>query len=141
MKILIAYGSSHGHTARIAARIGARMLNQGHEVVIADHLLGLRAEDFDAIILGGRVHGSRYPWRVTHFIRRNLRTLRARPSAFFSVSLLQLSRFRKQRDKTEALPRTTTAKLGWTPDRVAVFGGALRWKAQYGRLAPLAVWM
>jgi menaquinone-dependent protoporphyrinogen oxidase len=141
MKILVAYGSTHGHTARIAERISARMRGQGHDVVTTDRPRRVRAKAFDAIVLGGRVHGSRYPWRVTRFIRRHLRVLNSRPSAFFSVSLLQLARNRERAAATQVLPKRVTLKLGWKPDQIAVFAGALRWKAQYGRLAPLFFFM
>jgi menaquinone-dependent protoporphyrinogen IX oxidase len=67
MKILVAYGSTHGHTACIAERISARMQGQGHEVYTTNQPWRVRAKSFDAIILGGRVHGSRFPWRVTRF--------------------------------------------------------------------------
>lgn len=137
MKILVVYGSTHGHTARIAERISARMRGRGHDVVTTDRPWRVRPRAFDAIVLGGRVHGSRYPWRVTRFIRKHVRVLNARPSAFFSVSLLQLARNRERAAATQALPRRVALKLGWKPDQVAVFAGALRWKAQYGRLAPL----
>jgi menaquinone-dependent protoporphyrinogen oxidase len=137
MKILVAYSSTHGHTARIAERISARMKGQGHEVVTTGDPRRVRAKEFDAIVLGGRVHGSRYPWRLTRFIRRNARILNSRPAAFFSVSLLQLARNRERAAATQALPKKLASKLGWKPDRIAVFAGALRWKAQYGRLTPL----
>jgi menaquinone-dependent protoporphyrinogen oxidase len=141
MRVLIAYGSSHGHTARIAARIAARLQQLGHDVTVTDRLLRTRAAAFDAVIVGARVHGTRYPWRISRFIRRNRRALEALPSAFFSVSLLQLSRKSRQANATLALPRRATARLGWTPDLTEVFGGALRWKEQYGKLKPLGVWM
>jgi menaquinone-dependent protoporphyrinogen oxidase len=141
MRILVAYGSTHGHTARIAERISARMRGQGHDVVTTGHPQRVRAKAFDAVLLGGRVHGSRYPWRVTRFIRKNVRALNSRPSAFFSVSLLQLARDRERAAATQALPRRVALKLAWKPDQVAVFAGALRWKAQYGRLAPLFFYM
>lgn len=137
MRILIAYGSTHGHTARIAERISARMRRLGHDVVTTDQPQRARAKAFDAVVLGGRVHGSRYPWRVTRFIRKNLSALSSQPSAFFSVSLLQFARDSERRAATRSLPRRSALKLGWLPDHVAVFGGALRWNAQYGRLAPL----
>lgn len=33
------------------------------------------------------------------------------------------------------------AKRGWTPNLIEVVAGALNWKSQYGKLAPLAQWM
>lgn len=141
MRILVVYGSTHGQTARIAERIAARVRKHGAEVVVTGHPARFDVESFDAVIVGGRVHGSRYPWRVTRFIRRNRRALTARPSAFFSVSLLQLSPDPAKRAQTETLPTRRIPKLGWTPDRTEVIGGALLWKTQYGVLAWLFVRM
>jgi menaquinone-dependent protoporphyrinogen oxidase len=117
------------------------MRGQGHDVFTTDQPWRVRAKGFDAIVLGGRVHGSRYPWRVTRFIRKHVGVLNARPSAFFSVSLLQLARNRDRAAATRALPAQVAAKLGWKPPQIAVFAGALRWKAQYGLLAPLFFFM
>lgn len=138
MRILIVYKSTHGQTARIAERIAARMREHGATVVITGRPARLNATGFDAIVVGGRVHGSRYPWSVMRFIRRNLSALSSRPSAFFSVSLLQLADDSAQRIETETLPTLRLPKLGWTPARMEVFAGALLWKKQYGILAPLA---
>lgn len=137
MRILVVYGSTHGQTAEIADRIAGRMRSNGAEVVVSGYPDRVCALRFDAIVVGGRVHGSRYPRQLTRFIRRNLRALRSRPSAFFSVSLLQFARDAAKRDATATLPRRQLAKLGWTPDRIEVFGGALLWSLQYGVLAPL----
>jgi menaquinone-dependent protoporphyrinogen oxidase len=141
MRILIAYGSTHGQTERIAAQIATRLREEGAEVVLTKWPARMRAMDFDAILVGARDHGSRYPWRVTRFIRNNLDLLRERPSAFFSVSLLQLARDPEARRRTQELPARAAATLGWTPSLIAVFGGALRWRQQYGIFAPFAKWM
>jgi menaquinone-dependent protoporphyrinogen oxidase len=137
MKILIVYGSSHGQTALIAERIAAQMRRSGAEVLLTGYPAREHGADFDAIVVGARVHGSRYPWSVTRFIRQNRRALRSRPSAFFSVSLLQFARDPARRAQYETLPARRLSKLGWTPDRTEVIGGALLWQAQYGVLAPL----
>jgi len=137
MKILVFYGSTHGHTATIADRIAARLRAGGAQVLVTGRPEDVRVADFDAVVVGGRVHGSRYPWRVTRFIRRNRGVLKSRPTAFFSVSLLQHSIDPIQRSNTETLPGQVLPKLGWVPDRTEVIGGALFWKAQYGILAPL----
>jgi menaquinone-dependent protoporphyrinogen IX oxidase len=60
----------------------------GAEVVVTAHPAFFDAAAFDAVVVAARVHGSRYPWHVMRFIRRNFRTLRSRPSAFLSVSLI-----------------------------------------------------
>ena len=137
MRLLVVYRSTHGQTARIAERIAERLRGRDACVVVTGEPANATAAGFDAIIVGARVHGSRYPWRITRFIRTNLRTLTSRPSAFFSVSLLQLANDPAQRIETETLPKQRLEPLGWTPDRTAVFAGALLWKKQYGFLAPL----
>lgn len=137
MRILIVYGSSHGQTARIAEHLAFRLRERGAVVVVRGEPESANTGGFDAFIVGARVHGSRYPWRITRFVRRNVETLASRPSAFFSVSLLQLSNDTAQRIETEMLPRERMETLGWTPDRTAAFAGALLWKRQYGLLAPL----
>jgi menaquinone-dependent protoporphyrinogen oxidase len=59
MKILIFYGSTHGHTATIADRMAARMRERGAQVLVTGCPEDVRAADFDAVVVGGRVHGSR----------------------------------------------------------------------------------
>ncbi|HVU06169.1 MAG TPA: flavodoxin domain-containing protein [Polyangiaceae bacterium] len=137
MRILIVYGTTHGHTARIAERIASRLRERGAAVTLAPCAKEGRPAEFDGTIVGARVHGSRYPWRVDRFIRRHHRALACRPSAFFSVSLLQLSPDRARSVATHALPARRITRLGWSPELVKVFGGALYWRRQYGRLAPL----
>jgi menaquinone-dependent protoporphyrinogen oxidase len=136
MRILITYATTHGQTARIAERVAERMRLDGAEVVVAKLRLFAAEPDasgFDAIVVGDRVHGDRYHYRVTHFVRRHLNALRSRPSAFFSVSLLQLSKDAVHRAKTLAIPGRTFAGIGWRPDRIEVIAGALTWP-RYGLL-------
>jgi menaquinone-dependent protoporphyrinogen oxidase len=145
MRILITYATTHGQTARIAARMAERMRRHGAEVEVAQLRWLAAVPDasaFDAVVVGDRVHGDRYHDRVTHFVRRHLNVLRSRPSAFFSVSLLQLSKDAAQRDKTMALPGRTLVRLGWKPDRVEVIAGALTWSRYglLGRLIMKAIW-
>lgn len=137
MKVLVVYGSTHGHTARVAERIAERVRAAGFEVSVTGRPSEADVGDFDAVVVGARVHGSRYPWKITRFIRRQQKGLSTRPSAFFSVSLLQLSRSERQRSVTASLPERILPKLAWKPDVTAVIGGALCWRTQYGILTPL----
>jgi menaquinone-dependent protoporphyrinogen oxidase len=137
MRILIVYGSTHGHTARIAGRIAERLREHSADVVVTGQPGTVTPSNFDAIVVGARVHGSRYPWRITRFIRQNVHALRARPSAFFSVSLLQLGTDAAKRAEHATLPAQRNQRFGWTPGRSEVMAGALMWRTQYGVLAPL----
>lgn len=115
MKVLVTYGSTHGSTARIAARIAERMRSHGAQIVLSDVSDVRRrfdASQFDAFVVGGRVHGSRYPGSVRRFVRAHALALRSRPSAFFSVSLLQLAKNPAKREETLRLPALFTARHG-----------------------------
>jgi menaquinone-dependent protoporphyrinogen oxidase len=145
MKVLVTYGSTHGSTARIAARIAERMRSQGAHVELADVSDVRRrfdASPFDAFVVGGRVHGSRYPGSVRRFVRAHVLALRSRPSAFFSVSLLQLSKDPAKREETLGLPARFFGRVGWTPDRVEVIAGALAWSrwGVFGRWLMRKIW-
>jgi menaquinone-dependent protoporphyrinogen oxidase len=134
MKILIAYATTHGQTARIARRIAERLRSKGAEVVVDDVRSLPRALDlshFDAVMLGSYVHGDRYARRLTRFIRRHVAELKATPSAFFSVCLLQLSKNAAKREATLRVPALRLTPLGWKPDMVELVAGALTW-TKYG---------
>ena len=62
-RILVLYASTHGHTAKIAARIAAALEVDGATVDLQE----LRASpsqpalpDYDAVILGGSVHAGHH---------------------------------------------------------------------------------
>jgi menaquinone-dependent protoporphyrinogen oxidase len=139
MKILIAYASTHGSTATIAGRIADHLRAHGAAVVGGDvRTLARGASGFDAIIVGARVWGSRYPRRVERFVRENLATLTSRPSAFFSVALWNLSRIPEHRAEARQVPARFLARMGWKPERVEVIAGGLAFsKAWLGFLGEL----
>jgi menaquinone-dependent protoporphyrinogen oxidase len=140
MKILVAYGSTFGSTAAVARRIADRLRARGAAVVVADvRALASHAYGFDAIIVGGRVWGGRYPRRVVEFVRRNLTVLRSLPSAFFSVCLWNVSRVEGHRAEARAVPLRFLQRMGWKPDRVEVIAGSLAFSRT--RLGVLGKWL
>ena len=127
MKIFIGYATTDGQTSRIAQRITARLMAAGADVTIADVGAlpdGFDLAAFDAVALGGSLHAQGYQRRLTRFVRRNLETLRARPSAFFSVCLAIRSRFEKDRAEAQAIPERWLIRAGWAPTLVEVIAGA-----------------
>jgi len=133
-KILIAYGTTEGHTARIAECIADVIRGQGHE---ADALDLKRSRDavmdpYDAAIVGGSIHMGKHDEHVRDFVRRNRAALERRPSAFFSVSLAAHGDMENARAYVEKFEQET----GWRPADVGYFGGALLYR-QYGLLKRL----
>jgi menaquinone-dependent protoporphyrinogen oxidase len=88
MRVLIAYGTGEGQTAKIAGRIAERLRSKGHTIEVAD--LGTAAtapEGYDGVVVGASIHAGKYQREVVHWVGTHGRTLNATPSWFFSVSL------------------------------------------------------
>jgi menaquinone-dependent protoporphyrinogen oxidase len=88
-KILIAYGTTEGQTARIAQYISDVIRGRGHEAQTIDIRRSSDAllDGYDAVIVGGSIHMGKHENYVRDFVQKNRDTLERLPSAFFSVSL------------------------------------------------------
>jgi menaquinone-dependent protoporphyrinogen oxidase len=133
-KILIAYGTTEGHTARIAECIADVIRSQGHEADVLDLKQSGNAlmDPYDAAIVGGSIHMGKHDEHVRNFVRRNRAALERLPSAFFSVSLAAHGDMENARAYVESFQQET----GWRPAQVGFFGGALLYR-QYGFLKRL----
>ncbi|HEY8519535.1 MAG TPA: menaquinone-dependent protoporphyrinogen IX dehydrogenase [Gammaproteobacteria bacterium] len=134
-RLLIAYGTTEGQTAKIAAHIGDAARRVGLEVAVCPAAEIDEAEParYDAIVVGGSLHDGRYQRAVRDFVARHRELLAARPSAFFSVSLAAASRDPAERAEAMRIARDFTAAAGWTPRQIASFAGALKY-TQYSWL-------
>lgn len=136
MNVLVVFGTTDGQTARVAERIAETIRLAGHSVMLSD-IRSLPRElnpgAYDGIIVGGSLHAQGYQRRVSGFIRKNLAALRSHPSAFFSVCLAIASLSKAERDQAWAIPLRFVQKLGWRPDQVTPFAGALMF-SRYGFL-------
>lgn len=137
-RLLIVYGTTEGQTAKIAEHIGAALKRKGHDITLR------RARDaddeavsgYDGIVAGGSLHIGRYQRDLRGFIERHAALLRSRPSAFFSVSLAAASREPEKRKAPLRIAERFVASVGWSPDPIASFGGALKY-TRYGWLKRL----
>jgi len=128
-KILIAYGTTEGHTARIAEYIAGVVRGQGHDVQAVDikQSKDVSLDSYDAVIVGGSVHMGKHGKDVADFVRKNRATLERLPSAFFSVSLAAHG----DRDNARAYVENFEAETAWHPDQIGYLSGALLYR-QYG---------
>ncbi len=133
-KILIAYGTTDGHTTRIAEYLAAMIRGQGHEAAAVNlkRSPGPQLDDYDAVIVGGSIHMGKHDEHVRDFVRRNRVALERLPSAFFSVSLAAHGDMENARAHVNNFEQET----GWRPAQVGFFGGALLYR-QYGFLKRL----
>jgi len=81
--------------------------------------------DFQAVIVAGSVHQRRHQEKVADFVKSHLRTLKALPGAFVSVSLSII--MDDGRDEAESYVTDFTAETGWYPQHVHMAAGAIRY--------------
>lgn len=138
---LVCYGSSEGQTAKIADRVAARLRDRGHEATAVD-AGALETEysltNFDAVAVGSSIHVGEHQASVRSFVEANADALAALPGAFFQVSLSSASDDPERRAEAARYVETFLAETGYEPDRVARFGGALRYST-YGFLERLVM--
>jgi menaquinone-dependent protoporphyrinogen oxidase len=120
-RILIAYASIEGQTARIAARLAERLQARGHAAELREAAAGFDAWACDGLIIGASVHYGAPPRWLRAALRRERQALAARTGAFFSVCL----------SMNPAYGEKFLQRAGWRPQQVATFAGALRY-SQYG---------
>ncbi len=134
-RVLIAYGTTEGQTAKIAGHIGERLKQLGHEatVVLASEAGDLELADFDAVIVGASLHEGRYQREVRRFIEAHRAVPDGMPGAFFSVSLGAVSDDPAERAEVEEAMQKFCSSCGWQPTVMRSFAGALRY-TQYSWL-------
>lgn len=142
MRILIAYTTTDGMTARIAARMAERAKDPHHAVVVADLSDAARRidpSDFDAALVGGSVIAGHFRPELAAFIDSHRGALNSRPASFFSVGLSIASPDAKVQLEGLRLAESFPAAHGWTPDAIGTFAGALRF-SRYGLLRRWMSW-
>jgi menaquinone-dependent protoporphyrinogen oxidase len=132
-RVLIAYGTSEGHTARIAEYIAKVIRDQGYEAYPVDiKRSGAPEPDgYDAVIVGASIHMGKHENYVRDFVRENRDTPERLPSAFFSVSLAAHDNTEEARDEVEGYIEKFVQQTGWRPSKIGLFAGALLY-TRYG---------
>ena len=129
-RFLIAYASTHGHTAKIAHRIAEVIGAEGHSVDVRDDLTeaGPDVMDYDAVVIGASIHAGHHQPALVEWTKHSSFKLSTRPSAFFSVCLTAAedddAARQTARDFLDDFEETT----GFTPRRRATFAGALQYR-------------
>ncbi|MFE2971161.1 flavodoxin domain-containing protein [Streptomyces sp. NPDC059340] len=121
-KVLVAYGTTNGSTARIAEAI-AKVLRKGGvptEAVPAHSVTDV--EPYDAVVVGGGLYAGRWHKDARRFVRRHGRVLAGRPLWFFSSGPLDASATEKDIPPVPGVRRAMT-RLGVRAH--VTFGGCL----------------
>lgn len=125
-RFLFLYSSVDGHTLEICRRLGRIVEGAGHEAAleVLGEPAGIELAAFDRIVVGASVRYGRHRPQVAAFMRAQRSVLEARPSAFFSVSIVARKPGRDAPDTNPYVVKLLR-RAGWRPALVAVFAGKL----------------
>lgn len=136
---LALYGTGEGQTAKVADRIVEVLLERGHDataVPAVETPPDLTLEEFDAVLVGASIHVGRHQSAVREFVNTNHDDLGTQPSAFFQLSLSSATSDETRQAEAAGYVEAFLEETGWHPDRIGLFGGALRY-SKYGFLKRL----
>jgi menaquinone-dependent protoporphyrinogen oxidase len=127
---LVVYNSTHGHTAKIAARIAAAMREEGVEVDVRNVAGAAEAEPgrYDVVVVGASLHRARHQQEITDWVQQRQTVLAERPAAFFSVSLSAADDSAESRADAQSCIEEFCVATGWTPDRTQAIAGCLEYR-------------
>ncbi len=130
-RILVSYATGEGQTAAVADRIGTTLEDRGHAVTVHDIVRDgeVALARFDAVLVGASIHVGRHQSSVTSFLETHRDALAERPTGFFQISLSSATA--EGRAQAATYVDTLLEETGWNPDRIGLFGGALRY-SKYG---------
>jgi menaquinone-dependent protoporphyrinogen oxidase len=128
--VLLFHASTHGHTARIAARIADALAAEGVSVDLRRAGDGPEPapRDYDAVIVGASIHAGHHQKEIVEWARHHHTTLALLPSAFFSVCLTAADDTEESREATRRYQDEFVEATGWTPARTATFAGAIQYR-------------
>lgn len=125
-RVVVLYGTTEGHSAKIAANLGDTLRGEGLNVDVINAVQSSPdAEAYDAGVVVASVHGGDYRTEVLDWTRRHARALNAMPSAFVSVSLGVLQDDPKVQQESREIRERFLEKTGWKPTATHAAAGAL----------------
>lgn len=125
-RILVLYGTTEGHTRKVANAIGDTMRANGLDVDVV-HVDESEPDPspYAAVIVAASIHAGGYQKPIANWIRAHAAQLDRIPSAFVSVCLAILSKNEEGRSEAMAIPRRFLDGAHWHPSVVKVVAGAL----------------
>ena len=135
-RILILYGTTDGHTAKIATRLGERFRAESCEVTVA-HAGRVSTdawpERYDGIVVAASIHMGAYQRPVRRWVQSHADQLSRMPSAFLSVCLGVLERRPEAHQEVQDIILRFLRRTGWRPTVVKPVAGAVPY-TRYGWL-------
>jgi menaquinone-dependent protoporphyrinogen oxidase len=138
-RLLVIFGTTDGHTAKIAAAIENTLRTEhGAAVHVTEPRGGVPSpDDYEAVIVAASVHGGKFQKNITTWVQSHAVTLNAKPSAFVAVCLGVLQHEPAVRAEVQAIVARFLTGTDWHPTRTITVAGAL----PYTRYGWLKRWM
>jgi menaquinone-dependent protoporphyrinogen oxidase len=125
-RILVIYGTTHGHARKVAEAIGERLQRVGVRMkVLEASRHGESPEPYDGVVVVGSVYARGYQRGVVRWVRTYASVLAHKPTAFVSVCLGVLQHDAVVDQELADVRERFYALTGWRPTRVKVVAGAL----------------
>ena len=127
---LVVYASTHGHTAKIAARIAESMRAEGLDVDLRDVVSADDAKPgrYDIVVVGASLHKEHHQKAIVEWVRAWREVLARQPSVFFSVSLSAAEDSDESRAATQRCIDELCTQTDWTPARTEPIAGCLQYR-------------
>lgn len=124
-RILVAFHSSEGQTARVAERIAQVLRDDGDDADVRALASAPAPDDYDGVVLGDSIHVGRHSRPMPKYLERHAAPLRATRTALFQVSMSAAYPDDEHAAEAQRTLHQLLDDTGFDPDIVAVFAGAL----------------
>lgn len=143
VSVLVLYGTGEGQTAKVAETVAEALEERGYEVTVTDVAAesesgSVDVNEFDAVLVGASIHVGKQQAEIRTFVTERRDAFESRPTGFFQVSLSSATDDEVRRAEAAGYVDAFVEETGWQPDRVGLFGGALRY-SKYGFLKRLVM--
>ena len=127
-RLLILYGTTNGHTRKIAIALGETLGAEGYPSDVIDAQRIPRELDpatYDGVVVAASIHAGGYQRTVQRWVRRHAEQLNVVPSAFVSVCLGILERRPEPQQQVREIMNRFLQVTGWQPTATKTVPGAL----------------
>ena len=125
-RILVVYGTTDGHTTKIAAAIADTLRTAGAAVDLQEiGRTACRPDGYDGVIVASPVRGGKYLKPVRRWVRAHAAVLNTRTTGFVSVCLGILQHDPAVDRALHAILSGFLAETGWRPSVTKPVAGAL----------------
>ena len=127
MSVLVVFGTTEGHTQKVAEKVKSILAELGEQVELYDctrRPRDLDVKKFDAIIVAGSIHQQRHQRSVENFVSAHLHELEAVPSALLSVSIS--AAFKEGQKDAQSYVDELIKRTGWQTPQTLLVAGALK---------------